>query len=55
MRQSTKDCTTCHMPKYEVPGTHTQFTDHWIHVVRSDMRHADYPNSHYDETILGKL
>ena len=34
--QSTKNCTTCHMPKYEVPGTHTQFTDHWIHVVRSD-------------------
>ena len=25
--RSTKDCATCHMPKYEVPGTHTRFTD----------------------------
>jgi hypothetical protein len=35
--QSTKNCVTCHMPKMEVPGTHTRFTDHWIHVVRADL------------------
>lgn len=33
--QSTKDCTTCHMPKLEVPGTHAKFTDHRIRIVRS--------------------
>ena len=31
--RSTKDCVTCHMPKYEVPGTHTKFTDHRISIV----------------------
>ncbi len=35
--QSNKDCATCHMPKYEVPGTHAKFTDHRIHIVRSDV------------------
>jgi hypothetical protein len=28
-----ESCTTCHMPKYEVPGMHHQFTDHLIRVV----------------------
>jgi hypothetical protein len=27
-------CTDCHMPKYEVPEMHFEFTDHWIRVVR---------------------
>lgn len=31
---STKDCASCHMPKYEVPDMHTRFTDHMIRVVR---------------------
>jgi hypothetical protein len=29
----TKDCTTCHMPKVELPGSHHQFTDHDIRIV----------------------
>ena len=29
---ATKDCVTCHMPKLEVPSTHTTFTDHWIRI-----------------------
>lgn len=28
------DCTTCHMPKYELPQMHSRFTDHKIRVVR---------------------
>jgi hypothetical protein len=28
-----KDCTKCHMPQVEIPGTHTKFTDHWIRIV----------------------
>jgi len=27
-------CTTCHMPKYELPGGHFKFTDHDIRIVR---------------------
>lgn len=30
-----KDCTTCHMPKIELPGAHRQFTDHQIRVVKN--------------------
>lgn len=33
---STKDCASCHMPKYEVPDMHTKFTDHMIRVVKKD-------------------
>jgi Cytochrome c554 and c-prime len=33
-RVSTKNCVSCHMPKYEVPGTHSEFIDHWIRIVR---------------------
>jgi hypothetical protein len=29
----TKDCTSCHMPKVELPGSHHQFTDHDIRIV----------------------
>jgi hypothetical protein len=28
------ECTRCHMPKVELPGTHAKFTDHWIRTVR---------------------
>ena len=30
----SSDCASCHMPKYEVPQTHSRFTDHRIRVVR---------------------
>lgn len=30
----TKNCTSCHMPKTDLPGAHIQFTDHRIRVVR---------------------
>jgi hypothetical protein len=32
--KATSNCTTCHMPKYEVPEMHAKFTDHFIRVVR---------------------
>jgi hypothetical protein len=35
------NCTSCHMPKYDVPGMHAKFTDHFIRVVRKD---EPYPN-----------
>ena len=28
------NCTSCHMPKIELPGGHAQFTDHFIRVVK---------------------
>jgi hypothetical protein len=28
------NCTTCHMPKYEVPDMHFEFTDHTIRIVK---------------------
>lgn len=28
------DCTSCHMPKYELPQMHSKFTDHRIRIVR---------------------
>jgi len=37
---SGKDCVTCHMPKYDIPGMHYKFTDHWIRVAKSG---APYP------------
>jgi hypothetical protein len=33
---ATRNCTSCHMPKYEVPQTHAKFTDHDIRVVRTN-------------------
>lgn len=30
-----KSCATCHMPKIELPGSHFQFTDHRIRIVRA--------------------
>ena len=32
--RATRDCVFCHMPKREVPDTHTLFTDHWIAIDR---------------------
>jgi len=29
-----KNCTSCHMPKVEIPAAHFKFTDHFIRVVR---------------------
>lgn len=31
---STKKCATCHMPKVELRGMHTEFTDHWIRIAK---------------------
>ena len=30
----TKDCVSCHMPKYQIPWVHATYTDHFIRVVR---------------------
>ena len=30
------NCTSCHMPKIELPGGHAQFADHFIRVVKPD-------------------
>ena len=30
----TKDCASCHMPKYEIRWVHGTFTDHFIRIVR---------------------
>jgi predicted CXXCH cytochrome family protein len=38
---STNDCVSCHMPKYDMPGMHFQFTDHFIRIVRKG---EDYPD-----------
>jgi hypothetical protein len=35
------NCSTCHMPKIELPGGHAQFTDHQIRIVRPG---EPYPN-----------
>ena len=32
---ATRECVTCHMPKYEPANLHSQFTDHWIRVVKA--------------------
>lgn len=32
---SKQQCTTCHMPKIELPGGHAKFTDHWIRIVKA--------------------
>ena len=35
-----KDCASCHMPKVEVPGSHHEFVDHRIRVVKGTERSA---------------
>ena len=32
---AAKDCISCHMPKYELPGSHHRFTDHRIRIVKA--------------------
>jgi hypothetical protein len=32
--RASENCVTCHMPKYEIPGSHNLFSDHWIRVVK---------------------
>lgn len=39
--KATANCTSCHMPKYDVPEMHAKFTDHFIRVVRKG---ESYPN-----------
>jgi hypothetical protein len=34
------NCVTCHMPKVEIPGSHHQFFDHEIRIVKAN----EYPN-----------
>jgi Cytochrome c554 and c-prime len=38
---SDHNCASCHMPKVELPGSHSVFTDHQIRIVRAGDR---YPN-----------
>ena len=38
---SAKNCVSCHMPKYEVPGMHIRFTDHFIRIVRQGEGYID--------------
>jgi hypothetical protein len=37
---STK-CTECHMPKYEIPGSHMVFSDHRIRIARANETYPD--------------
>jgi hypothetical protein len=39
-RTATRRCSTCHMPKTDLPGAHAQFTDHFIRIGRAG---AFYP------------
>ncbi len=39
--QESENCVSCHMPRYEIPGSHFLFTDHHIRVVREN---DAYPN-----------
>jgi Cytochrome c3 len=36
-----KDCVTCHMPRLELPGSHKQFTDHLIRIVKANEKYPD--------------
>jgi Cytochrome c554 and c-prime len=38
---ANKNCVSCHMPKTELPGSHTRFTDHRIRIVKPG---EPYPN-----------
>lgn len=35
------NCTSCHMPKVELPGGNAQFTDHYIRIVRAGESYPD--------------
>ncbi len=34
-------CVSCHMPKTDLPGSHTKFTDHEIRIVRANEPYPD--------------
>jgi hypothetical protein len=36
-----KDCTTCHMPKLELPGSHKEFTDHMIRIAKANEKYPE--------------
>jgi hypothetical protein len=36
-----KNCTSCHMPKLDLPGAHYKFTDHYIRVYRPGDAYPD--------------
>lgn len=38
---AARNCVSCHMPRYALPGGHFKFTDHWIRVVK---RGENYPS-----------
>ncbi len=38
---AARNCVSCHMPKYALPGGHFKFTDHWIRIVK---RGQNYPS-----------
>lgn len=38
---AAKDCASCHMPKYEIPGSRFRFADHWIRVARKNDAYPD--------------
>ncbi|HYE71718.1 MAG TPA: multiheme c-type cytochrome, partial [Blastocatellia bacterium] len=40
-RVGKENCASCHMPKYELPGSHFKFTDHRIRVVRPNDPYPD--------------
>jgi hypothetical protein len=39
--KATANCVSCHMPKYDAPGMHAKFTDHFIRIV---IANELYPN-----------
>ncbi|MGI8958858.1 MAG: multiheme c-type cytochrome [Bryobacteraceae bacterium] len=38
---STNNCTSCHMPKLDLPGSHHKFSDHEIRIVKPDEKYPD--------------
>jgi hypothetical protein len=40
-RVGKSNCSSCHMPKYEIPGSHLRFADHHIRIVKPG---DPYPN-----------
>jgi hypothetical protein len=34
---ATSNCATCHMPKIEIAGSHHQFSDHEIRIVKTNV------------------
>lgn len=38
---ATAKCVSCHMAKYEIPGSYAKFTDHWIRAVKAGTTYPD--------------